>query len=73
MPRPHGFTFETHRDGTVHVTHHGRPATALRGRHAEAFLTEVTAGDAQRVMARWTGNHRRGNERRARDHPRTRR
>jgi hypothetical protein len=73
MPSPHGFTHETHRDGTVRVAHHGRTAATLRGPRAEAFLTEVAAGDAQLVMARWTGNYRRGNERQARDHPRNRR
>jgi hypothetical protein len=30
----------------------------------------VAAGDPQLVMARWTGNYKRGNERTARDHPR---
>ncbi|MFI9343504.1 hypothetical protein ACIG0D_19880 [Streptomyces sp. NPDC052773] len=73
MPGPQGFTYDTHHDGTVRITHHGRPATTLRGPRAEAFLTEVTTGDPQLVMARWTGNYRRGNERQARDHPRNRR
>ncbi|MGW5969238.1 hypothetical protein [Streptomyces sp. NPDC055186] len=73
MPRPHGFAYEAHTDGTVHITHHNRPATTLNGGRAARFLTEVTAGDPQLVMARWTGNYKRGNERTARDHPRNRR
>ncbi|MGW3957823.1 hypothetical protein ACWEKM_44750 [Streptomyces sp. NPDC004752] len=37
------------------------------------FLAEVDAGaDPQLVMARWTGNYRRGNERTAHEHPRNR-
>jgi hypothetical protein len=56
----------------VVITHHGRPATTLRGDRAARFLAEVEGGDPQEVMARWTGNYRRGNERTARNHPRNR-
>ncbi|MEW2394985.1 hypothetical protein [Streptomyces sp. NPDC046862] len=70
MPPPHGFTYTRHPDGTVQITHHGRPAATLRGPKADEFLTEVTTGDPQLVMARWTGNYKRGNERTARNHPR---
>ena len=45
----------------------------LRGPRAAGFVDEVEGGDAQGVMARWTGNYKRGNERAARDHPRNRR
>ncbi|GAB3170130.1 hypothetical protein [Streptomyces incanus] len=72
MPEPHGFAYETHPNGTVHITHHHRPATILNGDRAARFLTEVTAGDPQLVMARWTGDYKRGNERTARSHPRNR-
>lgn len=70
MPRPRGFTYERHRDGSVVLTHHGRAAGVLRGARAEKFLAEVESGDAQLVMARWTGAYRFGNERQARNHPR---
>ncbi|AWW40216.1 MULTISPECIES: hypothetical protein [Streptomyces] len=73
MPQPHGFRYETHTSGTVVITHHNRPAGTLRGPRAARFLAEVDAGDPQLVMARWTGNYRRGNERSAREHPRNRR
>ncbi|MFD7690779.1 hypothetical protein [Streptomyces sp. NPDC059781] len=74
MPRPSGFAYEAHATGTVHITHRNRPATTLQGDRAARFLTEVTtASDPQLVMARWTGNYKRGNERTARDHPRNRR
>ncbi|MEU1272261.1 hypothetical protein [Streptomyces sp. NPDC005799] len=70
MPHPQGFSYEEHADGTVRITHHGRPATLLRAPRSTRFLAEVAAGDPQLVMARWTGNYKRGNERTARDHPR---
>lgn len=70
MPAPHGFNYEEFRDGTVRITHNGRPAATLRGDRAADFLAEVTTSDPQLVMARWTGNYRRGNERTAKRHPR---
>lgn len=72
MPRPEGFTFTEQTGGGVLISHHGRPATRLRGESAQRFLDEVRSGDAQLVMARWTGNYKRGNERMARNHPRNR-
>ena len=52
------------------ISHLGRRATVLRGRQAVDFLAEVDLGDGQQLMARLTGNYRRGNERIARQHPR---
>jgi hypothetical protein len=76
VPAPNGFDYTVRGDGSVHITHHGRPATTLRGARAAEFLSEADGGlDAsgeQEVMARWTGNYRRGNERQARNHPRNR-
>lgn len=69
MGAPEGFAFTTRGD-EVRITHRGRPATTLRGRAAAEFLDDVTRVDAQRLMARVTGNYRRGNERVARSHPR---
>ena len=69
MGAPEGFAFTTRGD-EVRITHHGRPATTLRGRAAAEFLDEVERGDAQLLMARVTGSYRRGNERLARAHPR---
>lgn len=65
MPAPHGFKYEV-RGSRVSITHHGRPATTLRGAAAARFLREVEAGDPQQLMARLTGNYKRGNERRGR-------
>ena len=69
---PNGFASDVVRDGEVVITHHGKRATVLRGPRAAEFVDEVESGDAQQVMARWTGNYKRGNERAARAHPRNR-
>jgi hypothetical protein len=66
-----GFRYVERADGSVVITHQGRTAGTLRGGRAAEFLAEVEA-DPQLVMARWTGNYRRGNERTARQHPRNR-
>lgn len=68
---PGGFEYRTRGDDVV-ITHHGRVATTLRGRRAADFLDDVEPGDPQELMARVTGNYRRGNERQARNHPRNR-
>ncbi|MFA7767173.1 hypothetical protein ACGFNX_18270 [Streptomyces sp. NPDC048723] len=73
MPKPHGFTYERHRDGSVVITHRGRTAATLRGSRAEKLLAEVGSADAQLVMARRTGSYTFGNERVARRHPRNQR
>jgi hypothetical protein len=72
MPGPHGFDYAVRGEHVV-ITHYGRHATTLRGRRAKAFLEDVASGDPQELMARLTGNYRRGNERQARNHPRNQR
>lgn len=50
----------------MHIQWRGRQVTTLRGRDAERFLRRVEAAtprEAQLVMAKCTGNFRRGNER----------
>ncbi|KOG31359.1 hypothetical protein [Streptomyces resistomycificus] len=70
MTPARGFTYEERGDGSVVILHHGRMATVVRGNRKAQFVREVADGDPQLVMARWTGNYRRGNERTARRHPR---
>ena len=68
-----GFTYRARRDGGVEVLHHGRLAATLRAAKAQAFLAEIASAaheDAQQLMARVTGNYKRGNERSAGRHPR---
>jgi hypothetical protein len=72
VPPPHGFTYQA-RGSDVVIFHHGRIATTLRGARATEFLAEVMGTDEQELMARLTGNYKRGNERAASKHPRNRR
>ncbi|GGB73059.1 hypothetical protein GCM10011314_10730 [Knoellia flava] len=72
MGTPEGFDWHERGDGSVVITHHGSMATVLRGRRARDFVEDVEAGDDQELMARVTGNYRRGNERTAKQHPRNR-
>lgn len=72
MPGPDGFRYEVRKNGDVVVFHHDRLATTLRGQRAAAFLDDAGTGDDQELMARITGNYRRGNERLAASHPRNR-
>ena len=68
-----GFTFRARANGDVEVLHHGRVAATLRGAKAQAFLDEIATTahrDSQQLMARVTGNYKRGNERTASRHPR---
>ncbi|MEZ5095792.1 MAG: hypothetical protein R2731_06555 [Nocardioides sp.] len=71
MGRPEGFAYVV-RGAEVVITHHGRRASVLRGERAAAFLRDIAHADPQQLMARLTGNYRRGNERQARQHPRHR-
>lgn len=62
------FEYATHKDGTVVISHYNRPVTTLRGKQAAKFADRVVGlegREAQLLMARVTGNFKRGNERRA--------
>lgn len=68
-----GFVHRRRKDGSIEILHHGRLAATLRGNGAIDFLSDVggaSAEQAQQLMARLTGNYKRGNERAAKDHPR---
>ena len=70
-----GFTFRATKNGEVFLHHRGKLATTLRGEAAAEFLADIDGADAdeqQQIMARATGNYRRGNERLAKNHPRNR-
>lgn len=74
MPPPNGFSYRV-RGETVVISHRGKPVTTLRAEAAESFLSAVEGQDddeVQGIMARATGNYRRGNERLAGRHPRNR-
>ena len=70
-----GFHFEARQNGEVAIFHRHRLAVVLRGQAAQQFVVQANdLSDAalQQVMARVTGNYKRGNERTAADHPRNR-
>jgi len=70
-----GFTYRATKNGEVFVHHRGKLATTLRGEAAAEFLADIDGADPdeqQQIMARATGNYRRGNERLAKNHPRNR-
>jgi hypothetical protein len=58
-----GFEFATRKSGDVVISRDGVIVTTIRGKAAAKFLTDVARGDPQQVMARATGNYKRGNER----------
>jgi len=60
---PTGFSYITWKNGEVVISHHDRVASVLRGKRAAKFLTDVARGDPQQLMARATGDYKRGNER----------
>lgn len=60
------FSYMTRSDGTIVISYRTAPVTILRGRSAERFTTRMADADAfaaQQLMARATGNFKRGNER----------
>jgi len=61
------FSYRTSKDGTVFIAWLGRQVVVLKGAAADKFLARIAlAGDeeeAQLVMAKATGNFKRGNER----------
>jgi hypothetical protein len=57
-----GFSFVTRSSGDVAISRHGKVVTVLRRDAATRFLRRIESGDPQQVMARATGNYRRGNE-----------
>jgi hypothetical protein len=63
MAAPSGFTYVVRKNGEVVISHHGRQATVLRGQKAEKFLSRLKTANDQELMARVTGNYKRGNER----------
>jgi len=61
------FTYQQTKDGKVFIYWYGKQVTTLKGDKAKKFLADVDGldeRDAQLVMAKITGNFKRGNERR---------
>ena len=61
-----GFSWRATKDGRVRISRDGRTVTTLAGAAARRFLERADGADpesAQQLMARDTGNYKRGNER----------
>ncbi len=61
-----GFTYSITKDSRVLISWEGRQVVILKGRKAEKFITVAGKSDEkgqQLLMARFTGNFKRGNER----------
>jgi hypothetical protein len=70
---PNGFSFSLRKSGEVEVLHHGRQAALLRAKDAAKFLGKAQRAseqELQHLMARVTGNYKRGNEKAASEHER---
>lgn len=67
-----GFTYRINKNGGIVIQRHGRTVTTIRGKRAIDFKEQsesLSFDDLQQVMARLTGNYKRGNERVAKNHP----
>jgi len=59
------FTYRITKDKKVFISYEGRQVTTLSGKKAEDFIRkiqDVEDKDAQLIMAKVTGNFKRGNE-----------
>ncbi|PZS03726.1 MAG: hypothetical protein DLM69_02700 [Candidatus Chloroheliales bacterium] len=59
------FTYRTSKDGKVFIYWHGKQVMILKDKQAREFLNKLEGLDereAQLVMAKITGNFKRGNE-----------
>ncbi len=68
-----GFTYRLRKSGEVEIRRGAVVVTTLRGAAAMDFVAEASSSspdDAQQLMARVTGNYKRGNERAAAAYPR---
>ena len=59
------FSYKVTKDGKVFISYEGKPVTTLSGAKAADFIANVEDADAkeaQLIMAKATGNFKRGNE-----------
>ena len=60
------FSFKERKIGSVSIFWYGKPVTELKGKNAAKFLSKISSApdekSEQLVMAKVTGNFRRGNE-----------
>jgi hypothetical protein len=70
---PRDFSYSLVKDGTVRISHRHKHVVTLSGARAEAFRAALEEPDAdeQLLMAKATGNFKRGNERMGKRSPRS--
>ena len=59
------FSYRITKDRKVFISYHGKQVSTLSGGRAEAFISEIKDAEgkeAQLIMAKVTGNFKRGNE-----------
>ena len=59
------FSYRVSKDNKVFISWNNKPVTVLSGSKAEAFLSKISTADnkeKQLIMAKVTGNFKRGNE-----------
>jgi hypothetical protein len=59
------FTYRVSKDNKVFIEWYGKQVTILSGKESERFLAKIAGKglkDAQLIMAKATGNFKRGNE-----------
>jgi hypothetical protein len=69
------FSFHLRKKGEVEITRHNKSVQILRGQRAQEFAEEIgdlSPDEQQQLMARLTGNYKRGNEKQAKLHNRNR-
>ncbi len=63
-----GFTFFTAKNGSVEICRHGKLVTRFGGHRGAKISNQLqlaSVAEQQQIMARLTGNYKRGNERHA--------
>ena len=59
------FTYRVTKDNKVFIAYEGKQVTTLSGKNAETFIAKIQGAEdkaAQLIMAKVTGNFKRGNE-----------
>lgn len=59
------FTYHTTKDGKVFISYEGKQVITLSGKRASDFIAKIQGAEgkeAQLIMAKVTGNFKRGNE-----------
>ena len=65
------FSYRVTKDGKVFISYEGKQVTVLSGKRANEFAAKIQSAegmDAQLIMAKATGNFKRGNEKLAKKH-----